>query len=67
MCIPKKPKMPEMPEPTPVLKPPEQPEKAPDPVTIKKDAQAKKTKRRNPLRIDLAQQSAGSANSGVNL
>jgi hypothetical protein len=43
------------------------PEKAPDPVEIKKDGQTKTNKKRNPLRIDLATQTAASANTGVNV
>jgi len=66
LCVFKKPKIPDAP-PSIIPKPPEQPEKAPDPVAIKKDGQAKAKKRRNPLRIELSQQVSGSANSGVNI
>jgi len=64
MCIPKKPKMPEQPVP---VAPPPQPEKPPEPVAIKKQSHTKIKRKRNPLRIDLAQKAAGSSNSGVNI
>jgi hypothetical protein len=43
------------------------PEKAPEPVEIKKDKAPRENRRRNPLRIELAQQAAASANTGVNV
>lgn len=43
------------------------PEKAPEPVEIKKDNDGKAKRKRNPLRIDLAQQTAAAANTGVNV
>lgn len=43
------------------------PDKAPEPVEIKKDGQTKMKRRRNPLRIDLASGTGSSASSGVNV
>lgn len=43
------------------------PEKAPEPVEVKKDDQSKTTRKRNPLRIELAQQKVANANTGVNV
>lgn len=66
MCGFSKPKTPKA-VPSIVPKAPEQPEKAPEPVEIKKDGQTKLKRKRNPLRIDLATQQIGSANTGVNI
>lgn len=44
---------------------PQMAEKAPEPIEIKKDGESKVTRKRNPLRIELARQAAGSANTGV--
>lgn len=44
------------------------PEKAPEPVEIKKDGQTKMKRRRNPLRIDLASgDTGGTPVTGVNV
>jgi len=49
MCMFKKTKVPEPPV---VAKAPDAPEKPPEPVAIKKDDQAKRLRRKNPLRIE---------------
>lgn len=43
------------------------PDKAPEPVEVKKDDKSKTTSKRNPLRIELAQQKVANANTGVNV
>lgn len=50
-----------------VAQPTALPEKAPEPVEVKKDDQSKVSRKRNPLRIELAQQKVANANTGVNV
>jgi len=52
-------------EPSIAPKPPELPEKPPEPVEVKKDSANKKLKRKNPLRIE--RESGGKPASGASI